>query len=67
MEESYAGPHADMLVSQSAGFPLKYVGWSLPGLAWGLRSDRQALEIQQHKGVVSQTPLPHQSLGVTTT
>ena len=50
MEESYAGPHADMLVSQSAGFPLKYVGWSLPGLAWGLRSDRQALEIQAAQG-----------------
>ena len=49
-DESYLGMHADFLISGSSIFPLKHVGWNLPGIAWGLQWSRQFLEIQASQG-----------------
>jgi len=50
LNESYLGPHVEMLLTRSGGFPLKHVNWNLPGISWGVRGPRQVLELQASQG-----------------
>jgi len=48
--ESYLGPQTELLLSRSSIGPLKYVSWHIPGIVWGMRGDRQDIEIFGSQG-----------------
>ena len=48
--EAFFGPQTEILISRSSDGPLKYVSWNIPGIIYGLKGDRQDIEIFGSQG-----------------